>query len=195
MDLLKSEKARRTKGKILKAAEELLMRRDISKVSVNDIVQKADVAKGTFYLYFESKEDLAWSIVQEGAFSFDSEIEKMINEPLTKENVAYLISSIIQFCLKNKELLMIIHHVKFWEFINKKQADYIEEKYIGLFKAWLDQNVAEGAVEIPDTAFYARFIFISIHEILERMILGKLEYDLRQAEKHVIEIVYKILGW
>lgn len=48
---------------LLDAAFDLFTRRDINKTTVDDIVRKAGVAKGTFYLYFKNKYDLLEGIV------------------------------------------------------------------------------------------------------------------------------------
>ncbi len=60
-----TKKAERTKGRLLNAAKELISERGFEKVSVEDITRKAGVAKGTFYHYFEAKEN----VVQELTFS------------------------------------------------------------------------------------------------------------------------------
>lgn len=46
------------------AAEELFGARAASAVSVDEIVARAGVAKGTFYNHFTSKEDLGWRLAQ-----------------------------------------------------------------------------------------------------------------------------------
>ena len=46
------------------AAEELFGGRAASAVSVDEIVARAGVAKGTFYNHFSSKEDLGWRLAQ-----------------------------------------------------------------------------------------------------------------------------------
>ena len=46
------------------AAEELFGARAASAVSVDEIVARAGVAKGTFYNHFSSKEDLGWQLAQ-----------------------------------------------------------------------------------------------------------------------------------
>ena len=46
-------------NRLLSAAFELFTENEIQKVSVNDIVNKANVAKGTFYLYFKDKYEKA----------------------------------------------------------------------------------------------------------------------------------------
>lgn len=51
-------KAEATKEKIYKSAEELFSQNDYNKVSVDAIVEKAGVSKGSFYVHFESKNAL-----------------------------------------------------------------------------------------------------------------------------------------
>lgn len=41
--------------KILKAAIDVIPEKGLDKTSISDIVKKAGVAQGTFYLYFSSK--------------------------------------------------------------------------------------------------------------------------------------------
>ncbi len=48
----------RTREKLVSAAMELFAQKGFDKTTVDEIVAKAGVAKGTFYLYFKSKDDL-----------------------------------------------------------------------------------------------------------------------------------------
>jgi len=48
----------KTREKIVSAAMELFAKKGFDKSTVDEIVAKAGVAKGTFYLYFKSKDDL-----------------------------------------------------------------------------------------------------------------------------------------
>lgn len=43
---------------ILDALQELLKEQDIKNISVSDIAQRAGIAKGSIYYYFESKDDV-----------------------------------------------------------------------------------------------------------------------------------------
>ena len=43
---------------LFKSAYDLFLTQGISKTSIHDIVQKAGVAKGTFYLYFKDKYEI-----------------------------------------------------------------------------------------------------------------------------------------
>ncbi len=44
-------------------AEELFVERGVEKASVNEIVKRAGIAKGTFYLYFKNKDELVDAII------------------------------------------------------------------------------------------------------------------------------------
>ena len=48
----------KTREKLVSAAMELFARKGFDKTTVDEIVAKAGVAKGTFYLYFKSKDDM-----------------------------------------------------------------------------------------------------------------------------------------
>ncbi len=58
----------RTKSKVerladlLDAAERLILERDIAQITVEDITTAAGVSKGTFYLYFATKDDVIASL-------------------------------------------------------------------------------------------------------------------------------------
>lgn len=54
----RKERANQTRQKILDAAFSLLSSKPIADVKVEDITEKAGVAKGTFYVHFKSKEDV-----------------------------------------------------------------------------------------------------------------------------------------
>jgi AcrR family transcriptional regulator len=52
------------KNEILDAAENLFARKGFEAATVNDILSAVDIAKGTFYYYFKSKEDVLDAIVR-----------------------------------------------------------------------------------------------------------------------------------
>ena len=53
-----------TKKRILKASQELFSKFGYKKVSVDEIVYNANLAKGTFYIYFSSKESLYRELIE-----------------------------------------------------------------------------------------------------------------------------------
>jgi AcrR family transcriptional regulator len=57
-------KRERTRSELVAAAERLVAERGIDALSIDDITEAADVAKGTFYTHFADKDELAAAIAR-----------------------------------------------------------------------------------------------------------------------------------
>jgi AcrR family transcriptional regulator len=68
-----------TKKKIYEAAKSLMAKYGHEAVSIDDIVQEAGVARGSFYVYYLSKEDLLVSFILEGTGKMNSQIMESWN--------------------------------------------------------------------------------------------------------------------
>ena len=56
---------RKTREAIFAALTELLSRKDFSRITVGEIIEKADVGRATFYAHFETKDDLLKALCEE----------------------------------------------------------------------------------------------------------------------------------
>ena len=68
------------KDKIIKAAKKEFSRVPISEVLVKNIVEEAEIARGSFYQYFESKEDLLKFLLQEEMEKVDKFAKQSLEE-------------------------------------------------------------------------------------------------------------------
>jgi AcrR family transcriptional regulator len=57
-----ARKRERTRGELVAAAERLVAARGLDALSIDEITEEADVAKGTFYTHFTDKDDLAAAV-------------------------------------------------------------------------------------------------------------------------------------
>ena len=64
---LKSPETR--KSELLAAAETLFRENGVDRTAVSDIVKKAGVAQGTFYNYYQSKDEIFAAVLEHG-FSY-----------------------------------------------------------------------------------------------------------------------------
>jgi len=67
------------KKEILDAAEYLFSISGYQQTLISDIVKKIGVAKGTFYYYFSSKEELIEALIKRHLSNFSSEMENMVS--------------------------------------------------------------------------------------------------------------------
>ncbi len=68
----KRHKRRKTKQKLFESAVQLFADYDFDDVTVDDIVEAAGVSKGTFYIYFESKDALIASFLFDYVYNVDA---------------------------------------------------------------------------------------------------------------------------
>lgn len=78
----REEEALNTKNKIIESAKKVVNEKGIKNTSIEDITKDADVAKGTFYTYFKSKEDILKELVCKDEFEYNTDF---LNEPLKKK--------------------------------------------------------------------------------------------------------------
>ena len=87
------------KQKVLNAAKREFARVPIEQVSIKNIVEDAEIARGSFYQYFESKEDLLAYILKENADEIDTKIKNKIYE--TKGNIFDAYIELYDLMVKN----------------------------------------------------------------------------------------------
>ena len=66
-DLLLTDRTRETRDKLLRVARDVFEEDGFDGASISRIVEGASVSRGTFYLYFESKEDIFRTLAEETA--------------------------------------------------------------------------------------------------------------------------------
>lgn len=79
------ESQRKRRERIVRAALRLLERREYDKIQVREVAEAADVALGTVYRYFASKEHLFAAVMQEWGASLDKRLRR---DPLQGDDVA-----------------------------------------------------------------------------------------------------------
>ena len=68
------------KQKILEAAKNEFSRVSVTEASINNIVTEANIARGSFYQYFESKEDLLIFMIDKASERVKDKVNEKIKE-------------------------------------------------------------------------------------------------------------------
>ena len=68
------------KNKIINAAKKEFARVPIEEASIINIVEEAEIARGSFYQYFESKEDLLKYILNSKAKNLEAFLKQSLQE-------------------------------------------------------------------------------------------------------------------
>ncbi len=137
----KTRRGRETRAKLLAAAEKEFGERGFHDASVSGIARRAAVASGTFYVYFESKEEIFRALVAHmGNLTRIWISERVAESPdrLTAERRG--IQAFIEFVRRHGNLYQIICEAQF------VAEDAYREYYTGFADAYR-QNLQHAAAE------------------------------------------------
>lgn len=113
------------------AAYDLFTTKGINDTAINDIVKKAGVAKGTFYLYFKDKYDILDKIILNKSAHVLGEAIKQTNLRAFEnfeDELLYFIDYIIEYFKRERLMLKLIYKNLSWGVFKKAYKDY-EEVY------------------------------------------------------------------
>ena len=99
--------------RLLASATALFAEKNFNNTSISDIVNKAKVAKGTFYLYFKDKYDIRNQIVQEISTDlFDDAVNELKKHPeITHfdDSMIFIINHVIDALVANPTYLTLMN--------------------------------------------------------------------------------------
>lgn len=147
------EKYEGKKEMILKAAKEVLAEESFGNVSIKMIARKAEIATGTFYLYFTGKEKLIETIVDE---MYEKLLDNIKSERCKFDNLFDKLQSSMETCIrmfvKEKKLakILLIQIPGMSTSINRKLVS-LENELVKLIKKDLDDLKKQGLIPEQDT--------------------------------------------
>lgn len=111
------------KEKIIESAIELFQEKGIDKTTISDIVKRANIAQGTFYIYFPSKLALMPALAEEMVKVLMGHIQaKVDSNQSIKEQLTNIVDAIFTVNEEYCEVLAVVHsglasteHLKQWE--------------------------------------------------------------------------------
>jgi AcrR family transcriptional regulator len=194
------------KNELLNVAQELFFAKGYVQTSVDAIIKKVGVSKGTFYYYFKSKEDLMNKLVNRMTNQILIEVKKITErtdlDALTKLNRAYITTRNVK--LENIDLIKLYLKVLYKdENIMLRHKIYMSnvDLLVPEFAKIIQQGVEEKAFNTPYPDEAARLIFEIAYTFSERipnLILGsdknpknldKVEKEFRVYENAIERII------
>lgn len=189
-----TKKGEETRSQIIEVSEQLFMEKSVSKVTINNIVQRAGIAKGTFYLYFDSKEALVWHFIDTKLSGLNGYLCKLNVDGYEKEDIEKIITHIVSFLSKHKSLMKLMHHVKFFSYLGlSSMEEKSVNKWIEWLYIWLEKGQLKGKLDIDNTRFMAYFLVVTIHEMLERSIIEEDFFTLDEVSEELKKLAAKLL--
>ena len=137
------EKKSRKRESIMDAGFDLFLANGVEVTSIDDIVRRAGIAKGTFYLYFKNKYELLEQVIlRQGSevlrSAFEFLREKMRLRPMTADDMTLCFTSyLVDFLAGHKALARLIRNnlsigLFFMDQFNDPELSHLMEAMLGM---------------------------------------------------------------
>ncbi|HEY5540308.1 MAG TPA: TetR/AcrR family transcriptional regulator [Coriobacteriia bacterium] len=156
------------RAELASAAARVFTERGVANTAVSDIVKAAGVAQGTFYLYFDSKDDVVLAVVEQMGGEMLAAIENAVSASGTTA-VAKLLGL--------RDVLVSFDEdptaVALADFIHRPEnralhdrlAEHLTPGLIPLVESIVAQGLAEGVFDVADTRAAAWFVLGGLQSI------------------------------
>ncbi len=192
MRVTKSPEVRRME--LVGAAEELFREKGCEQTSVSDIVKKVGVAQGTFYYYFDSKDDVLDAVLDH---YLKDHLEKTIREIVegpgnARQRLQQVVDATLKFQAEEKNMIEFLHADKNLV-SHQKYMVKVRDTLMPLLARLLQEGIDDGQFKLlypRETGELLLVMFTYLHEVIART-PGR-DYDLKLYAAE--NIASKVLG-
>jgi len=153
------------RAELVSAASRVFAERGVANTTVSDIVRSAGVAQGTFYLYFESKQDMVLAVVHRIGDDLLAGIESAVSASGTTavEKLLGLRDVLVSFDEDPEalELAEFMHRPEN-QAVHARLAENLTPRLIPLVESIVKQGVSEGVFDVPDAHSAAWFVLAGL---------------------------------
>ena len=186
---VKSDKAQRTKERLLRSSLKLMKEKGYRNTTVRDICNDAKVSIGTFYSYFPAKDDLFLNIYMEGdRFFTDSVALRLSGESTTEKIVDYFRYYTRLNLNTGLELMKILFHSDNPFFSRHRPMQQVFE---GIVKDGLESGELKTGLTSREIVDY---FFVLVRGCCYNWCVNNGSYDLEKQITDYVKLGLKAMG-
>jgi AcrR family transcriptional regulator len=177
----------------MSAAERLFLAQGFGQTTVEQITAAAEVAKGTFYLYFKSKDDLRTALGDRFASDHLARIKTAVARKSSddwKGKLAAWASASIAFYLDSIKL----HDVLFYEGRSPTREGLVDNIVITHLAEMLRGGAAARAWSVEDPRSAAVFLFSGIHGVVDDAYSKEPQVNRRRLAQRLERLCFAAVG-
>lgn len=164
------------RDELLASGERLFLAKGVAATSIDDVAAGADVAKGTFYLYFDSKEELLAALRERFGERHRAAIAARVAAERTddwSERLCAWVEGSVTFYLDQVALHDALFHAR--ELHPRRRSSRGENRVVTALAELLTEGAAAGAWSIDDPAMTAVLLFNALHGAVDHAIARREE--------------------
>jgi AcrR family transcriptional regulator len=183
------------RNEIIAAALKVFGTKGFDAARAEDIAAQAGIAKGTIYLYFESKEDIYVAAVQHAIAQLTERVDERLNsaQGLRARVTAYVFSR-LEFWLEQKSLYRLVLTVG-REPQHRKQTNAVLREATRSLISLLEQAAAAGEIQVQSFEPIAHAVLDMIRGANERRLDGIAIHSVEEDANFIIELALREVGF
>lgn len=176
---------------ILNAAKEMFAINGYHDTSISDIIKRAGIARGTFYLYFKDKRDVFDALFDQLLEKINNALKRVVisdDQQPPLEQIADNLNRVFQLTMDDPELARILfRHAPGLDSITDMKIESFYNKISSLIESALLLGVKMGMIKDGDLKLLSVFIMGGIKEIMDK--LTKPENNLPPIDTLIKELI------
>lgn len=181
------------RDELMNAAERLFLDKGIAATSVDQVVAAAGVAKGTFYLYFNSKESLLAALQDRFVLLFCELLQQAMDKHRPDQWRARL-RAWVKAGMDGYLDHVALHDVIFHEFHPEDRRKMNDNAVIDQFIAFLSAGHEAGAWAVEDPRITAIMLFNALHGAADDAVAKGGDIDRRRIVRSVTQFFERAVG-
>jgi AcrR family transcriptional regulator len=178
---------------LLSAAQELFLKNGVADTTIEQITSAADVAKGTFYLYFSSKQDVLAALGDRFAQGLHASIKAAVDRKQPPDWKGKL-SAWAHACATGYLDSIRLHDIAFHGSRPATREGRIDSINIDHLAGLLDAGAKAGAWSIRDSRFTSVFLFNGLHSVVDDAYSKEKRVNRRRLTRKLEKLFFRAVG-
>ncbi len=118
-----------TRQLLIQTALRLILEKGYDAISIQDITDRADLGRGTFYIHFKDKEDVVWTAFRDLFQGFEQEAHRSL-DPNQPQVEYYGFLNIFRHADKNRDLYRVMVGRQGSALLTARAQDFLAEVFL-----------------------------------------------------------------
>ncbi|MEV1171809.1 TetR/AcrR family transcriptional regulator [Nonomuraea sp. NPDC049784] len=187
--------AEERRADLLDAAMAVFTEHGVADATVKDITERADVAKGTFYLYFDAKDQVVAALWERYVSRFLELAEDLIGNRTPRDDWSSVLAALVEELIDHAMGHANLHRIVYGSADAKALALCWEtnQQVIALLAEAIQRGMTAGVLRPGDPEVLARVIYHGTHGALHDAISGTVQYGRDEVVRTVQDIIGQVL--
>lgn len=174
-----------TRRKLLEAARQQIAARGYAATGILDITEAADLSKGTFYLYFNDKDDLVRALIREGFEDLMAQMDWSLTAERRKAHVMDILQTVFRYAVANRDLFRIM--------LGKEAPPDLNLMAINFFAGAIEDILSSDEIPAAKQPYLREALAQFIAGACVRLALWWLEDDHGLSPDDISGLIYRLL--